>query len=159
MGKMAFKGPVYGAKTLLFSASITTVSSGASSAVILSWVLPTYQDYYITEMHTYCSTASSGGNTFTLKSEGGTTTILPRAETVGNGSTRAQTIITQAMGGSTTGPFLSAATPDPGEYEGAWVPAGSSLRLLGSSIANPISNFVVNIHGFIRFISSTRAEA
>lgn len=157
MGKTAFSGPVYGAKDQLVSYA-GTPSSGASTALICSWVVPAYEDWVVTELLAYCSTASSGGNTLTLKSEGGSTTIAPRADAPGNGSTRAATHITATLGGSTTGNFSGAATADAGSYEGSWVPAGSTLRLLLSSCANPIANLNVSVRGYTRFRSSTRAE-
>jgi hypothetical protein len=159
MGKTAFKGPVYGAKGLLakYSAGAVT-STGASSALACSWIVPVYEDWFICEVSAYCSTASSGGNTITVKSEGGSTIAAMRDWADGNNSTKAQTVVTATWGTSTTGPLLAAATATAGEYEGKWVPGGSTIRLVLSSIANPIANLNVSLRGYTRFINSTRSE-
>jgi hypothetical protein len=59
--------------------------------------------------------------------------------------------------GSTTWSTLVQTTPTAGEYEGTYVPAGSSLRVLTSGVSL-IGGLQVNVYGFIRFINSTRAE-
>lgn len=159
MGVTRYKGPVYGAKGVLahFSAAAVT-SSGASTALVASWVVPSYEDWFITEVTGYCSTASSGGNTITIKSEGGSTTAAGRDWGDGSNSTKAQTVVTATWGGSTTGPILGTATATAGESEGKWVPAGSTVRALLSSVLNPIANFNVSLRGYTRWINSTRAE-
>lgn len=159
MGKTAFSGPVYGGKCAIGHYSPSGVTStGASSVLVKSWIVPVYEDWFITEVAAYCSTCSSGGNTFILKSEGGSTTAAFRWWGDGNNSTKAQTVVTGTWGTSTTGPVLATATATPGEYEGKWVPGGSTLRLVLSSIANPIANINIGIRGYIRFLNSTRGE-
>lgn len=158
MGLSRKSGPVYGAKSLLASASIATTSSGASTLLAASWVVPVYEDWFITEITGYCSSASSGGNTLTIKSEGGSTSAALRDWGAGSNSTKAQTIGTATWGTSTTGPILSTPAATAGEYEGVWVPAGSTVRAVLSSVVNPIANLNIGIRGFARFISSTRSE-
>lgn len=158
MGLSRNAGPVYGSKNLLASATIATTSTGASSALTCSWIVPNYEDWFITEIAGYCSTCSSGGNTVTIKSEGGSTTAALRGWADGSNSTKAQTVGTLTWGTSTTGPQLSTPTATAGEYEGKWVPAGSTIRAVISSVANPIASLNINLRGFTRFVSSTRAE-
>lgn len=159
MGKTAFKGPVYGAKGLLAKYSMGAVtSSGASSALVASWIVPAGEDWFITEISGYCSTASSGGNTVTIKSEGGSTTGASRDWGSGSNSTIAQTVGTLTWGTSTTGPVVSIVTASAGEYEGKWVPTGSTVRAVLSSVLNPIANLNISLRGYPRFINSTRAE-
>ena len=160
MGKTAFNGPVYGAKSLLAKYSAGAVSStGASSALACSFIVPPGEDWYITEISGYCSTCSSGGNTVIVKSEGGSTTGAGRSWAVDlSNSTKAQTVGTATWGTSTGGPILSQLTPSAGEYEGVWVPTGSTLRILLSSIANPIANLNISLRGYPRFVNSTRGE-
>jgi hypothetical protein len=159
MGKTAFSGPVYGAKGVLatFSAGAVT-SSGASTALAASWIVPAGEDWFITEYGAYCSTCSSGGNTVTIKSEGGSTTGANREWGDGSNSTKAQTIGSLTWGTSTGGPLIGIVTKTAGEYEGKWVPTGSTVRAVLSSVLNPIANFNVTLRGFPRFINSTRAE-
>jgi len=159
MSLSRFTGPLYGAKGLLAKFSMGGVTStGASSALLCSWVVPVYEDWFICEVSAFCSTCSSGGNTVTIKSEGGSTAGAARDWGNGSNSTIAQTVVAVNWGASTTGPILATATPTAGEYEGKWVPGGSTIRAVISVIANPISNFNVSLRGFTRFVSSTRAE-
>jgi hypothetical protein len=159
MGVSRFSGPVYGSKGLLakYSAGAAT-STGASSALACSWIVPPYEDWFVTEITAYCSTCSSGGNVFALKSEGGSTIAAFRDWADGTNSTKAQTVGSINTGASTTGPFLTTITATPGEYEGKWIPGGSTVRLVLSAVTTPIANFNFSVRGFTRFLSSTRAE-
>lgn len=159
MGFSRNSGPLYGAKAMLafYSASGVT-SSGASSALQASWIVPSGEDWFVCDIATYCSTCSSGGDTVTIKSEGGSTTAALRDWAGGSNSTKAQTLGTASWGTSTGGPRLAQLTPTAGESEGVWVPMGSTVRALLSSSINPIANFNVGLYGYRRFVSSTRAE-
>lgn len=166
MGKTAFRGPVYGAKSLLwtFGPYTETRSSGATTGLYTAnavRVLPPYEDWLITEAHLTTSTNSSvaAGHGIYVKSEGGSTTgIVPREQAPGNGSTRAQTLFSFVnAAGSTTWSTWATATADGGEYEGAWVPAGSSLRVVSSGITLT-GGLQLNVMGYIRYVNSTRSE-
>ena len=158
MGFTRFSGPAYGAKAQLAGGSIATTSTGASTALALSWIVPAGEDWFVCDVAGYCSTCSSGGNTVTIKSEGGSTANALRDWADGSNSTKAQTIGSVSWGTSTTGPIGRAFTPSAGESEGVWVPSGSTVRAVLSSVANPIANFNVSLYGYRRFVSSTRAE-
>ena len=154
MGITRFNGPVYGAKGSITSRAVATVSTGASTTYVTSWIVPVYEDWFICDMSLFCSTCSSGGNTITLKTEGGSTSILRPDGT----QTRTATLATGTWGASTGGVLAPVTlTPTAGEYEGSWVPAGSSVRVLASSVANPISNFNISLRGYTRYVDSTRA--
>jgi len=154
MGKTAFSGPVYGAKSLLWGAGPLTVSTGASTALVCATVVPPYEDWYVTEFKASFSTGSSAGNAFILKSEGGSSG-LPRYQ--GQASTVAQTIATINSGTSTSLNALATVTATAGEYEGLYVPAGSTLRIV-SSCVNPLSKVSLSVAGFIRWVNSSRSE-
>jgi hypothetical protein len=164
MGKTAYSGPVYGAKSLLwcFGPYNDLHSSGATTGLLTPnslRTIPPYEDWMITEMTFSASTNSSvaAGHGVYLKSEGGNTSIIP-VNQVGNGSTRANTIFSLVnAAGSTTWSTWATATADAGEYEGQWVPAGSTLRIVTSGVTL-LGNAQVNIYGYIRFRNSTRAE-
>lgn len=159
MSLSRLSGPVYGSKSLIATASLATTSTGASTALACSWIVPVYEDWFITEISGYCSTCSSGGNTLTVKSEGGSTAGAGRNWADGSNSTKAQTIGTVTWGASTTGPALSSGmTPTAGEYEGVWVPAGSTIRALLSVSSNAMANLNIGLRGFTRFVHSTRSE-
>lgn len=159
MGKTAFSGPVYGAKGVLAGwAAGGATSTGASSALIGSCIVPSGEDWFVTEIAASCSTCSSGGNTLAIKSEGGSTTGASREWGDGSNSTKAQTVGTVTWGTSTGGPILGIVTKTAGEYEGKWVPTGSTVRIVLSSAATAITNLNVTLRGYPRFLNSTRAE-
>lgn len=154
MGKTAFSGPVYGAKSLLWAFGPATGTSQATTGLINPTsfrVVPATEDWYITDYYVSGSTMSSAGNNFILKTEGGSTT-LPR---LNMDSTRAATLFTVNSGTSTTVGTGGAVTASAGEFEGSWVPAGSTLRLVSSGV-NPQSLVSVQVMGYIRWIDSSR---
>ena len=158
MGKMSFAGPVYGAKSLLWSyGPVTQASTGGTTALVSPTsirVVPNYEDWYVTEVIASCSTCSSVGNSFIVKTEGGSTTGIVRPDGV---STKAATIASFATGTSTTFYGSTTVAPTAGEYEGQWVPAGSTLRLVSSGL-NPQGQVSLQVMGYIRYIDSTRAS-
>lgn len=171
MGKTAFDGPLYGAKSLLWSygpVACDTPSTATNTTGLYKngsvRVVPPYEDWYITEFYADFSTCSSlGTHSLLLKSEGGSTTISPRLSAPGNGSTRAQTIATATTPAatSTTAAVLVTITGDAGEYEGVWVPAGSTLRVAYSHVGSTTAEVMTagwQVSGFIRFRDSTRAS-
>lgn len=154
MGKTAFSGPVYGAKSLLFSHSLAVSSTGASTALVAATAIPPYEDWYVTEVKASFSTGSSAGNSIIFKSEGGSSSI-PRYQ--GQASTVAQTIATINSGTSTSLNAVTTVTPTAGEYEGLYVPAGSTVRIVSSAV-NALSKLNVGVWGYVRYINSTRPE-
>jgi hypothetical protein len=162
MGKTAFNGPVYGAKTLLWVAGPSAAASSGTSTVAAFTqagygrrVVPAYEDWIITEAYLTCSTASTvaGETQWKLKTEGGSTTV-PRSN--GQASTNAATILSVATGGSSNVEKIAIAAVTPGEYEGTWCPAGSTLRWVSSGASLP-SLPMMQVMGFIRYIDSSRA--
>jgi hypothetical protein len=158
MGKTAFSGPAYGAKSLLWSFR-ETHSTGGSTVLLAKRVVPPYEDWFITEGYAHyglgsASTISSAATKLILKSEGGSTTGIIRTDYP---STVAQTVMTFQKDGSTTATTTNVtATASPGEYEGVYVPAGSTLRVVSSGVdAIAVS---MNVMGFIRWVPSTRAS-
>lgn len=162
MGKTAFDGPVYGAKTLLWSYGpfADTHSTGTSTGLLNAnaiRVVPNYEDWMITEVHMAASTNSSVADThgLYLKTEGGSTTGILRSN--GQASTRAATLFSQTNpAGSTTWTTSTVVTASAGEYEGSYVPAGSTLRLVSSGVS-VMGNVQVDVMGYIRYVNSTRA--
>jgi hypothetical protein len=154
MGKVAFSGPVYGAKSVLFSHSAASPTTSASTILLAATVVAPYEDWYVTEIKASFSTGSSAGNSFVFKSEGGSSGL---ARYQGMASTVAQTIGTINSGTSTSLNAVTTVTATAGEYEGLYVPAGSTVRVVSTSV-NPLSKVNVSIWGFVRFIPSTRSE-
>src|SRR5262245_13235001 len=167
MGLTRFRGPVYGAKALLWNyGPYTMTSSGGTTALFTPnslRVLPNYEDWYITEVNLTCSTNSSANNAlqFIVKSKGGSTTGIASRED-GKPSTVTQTIATflystATAQNSTTWSTFATVTASPGEFEGLYVPAGSTIRIVSSGVDRP-SGMQFNVMGYIRYVSSTRAE-
>lgn len=154
MGLSRFKGPVYGAKCLLWSVHVPTGTTRATTGTLGVTSVPPYEDWYITEAYAAFSTGSSAGNAFIFKSEGGSSGL---ARYDGLASTVAQTIATINSGTSTTLNNVTTVTPTAGEYEGLYVPAGSTLRLVSSGVAAQ-TQINAGLRGYIRFIPSTRSE-
>lgn len=157
MGKTAFSGPVYGAKALLWTVGPLTASSGATTSLIAARTIPPFEDWYLTDYHITTSTCSSVGNSVILKTEGGSTLGVTRFSG-GLASTMAQTVFNVNTGTSTVMSTNGVITATPGEFEGLYVPAGSSMRVVSSGV-NGIAGLAIQIMGYIRFVSSTRAES
>lgn len=160
MGITRFSGPVYGSKSLLWTLGPATGTQNTSTAIAFlnaSRPIPPYEDWFITEVGLSVSTCSSSPQSFILKSEGGSTTGISRAPG-GYPSTVAQnlTSFTAVTATSTTIPWtLNTLTASAGEYEGVYVPAGSTLRLVSSCASAP-GLLTAHIYGYIRYVDSTR---
>jgi hypothetical protein len=168
MGKSAVAGPFYGAKSLLWATYFAAGSSnGASTGAAAAnegyrCVVPNYEDWFVTEGAVNVSTHSSVAHCVTLylKVEGGSTTGLPPRPWApgGSGTTNAATILTLDQAGtSTTWSTWATAAVSPGEYEGTWCPAGSTLRWVSSGTSAP-GGVNLQVRGFIRYADSTRAS-
>ncbi len=159
MGKTSFAGPVYGAKSLLWALGPQLGTQNTSTAAMFlnaSRVIPNYEDWYITEVQFAASTFSSSAQLFALKSEGGSTSGPVRPSN--QDSTINQTVTSFVTTTSTTlAPTVNIVTATAGEYEGKWVPAGSTLRWVSSGASAP-ANLQFQVMGYIRYIDSTRAS-
>src|SRR5688500_8659618 len=116
MGKTAFSGPVYGAKSLLWAVHRDNQlpAAGDTTTVTIAQVrVPAYEDWLVTEFAAF--RGSSGSTAVTT-----TYTLLDDVSTVANLATTS----------SATGLMLSttpAATA--GEYEGVLVEANSTMGI------------------------------
>lgn len=163
MGISRNSGPTYGAKSLLWTYGpfADTHSTGASTGALNANAVrqvPNYEDWFITEVYVNVSTNSSVANThgLYLKSKGGSTTGIVRSPG-GYNSTVAQTIVSLTNpAGSTTWSAGATVTGSAGEYEGLYVPAGSTMRFVSSGVS-VMGNVQVAVMGFIRYVDSTRA--
>lgn len=141
MGKTAVDGPLYGAKSLLWSASVKDAAASTGNTVFAALTTPTREDWYITEVHAFRgSTASTG---FVLYVTDDSTTIATARVTSSAAASVGSTVL----------------APTSGEFEGLRVVAGSALTMGfnqgGSSVA--ASTAVAGwVYGYIRYIDSTR---
>src|SRR6185369_10053663 len=117
MGKTAFSGPVYGAKSLLWSPFVLVVSSGGTTQTIAQTIVPVYEDWFITEAYYACSSCSTGAAaassvaSFVIKDDGSSMHI------------------NSFLGSTATGKLVTI-TPDAGEYEGKRIAGGSTITFV-----------------------------
>ena len=149
MGKTSFSGPVYGAKSLLWSVhrdNQLPAAGDTTTVTVASIRVPAYEQWLVTEFKAY--RGSSGSTAVTTNYD-----LLDDSTVVAN----------LATASSVTGIMLSttpAATA--GEYEGVVVLENSTLSIQinhGGSSAAISSNITMWVYGFIRFLSSTRPES
>lgn len=153
MGKTAFSGPLYGAKANLVSLAYaaSAISSGASTTLCpgAQLVVPLGEAWLLTELIPSVSTCTSNAAAFKVKVE---------APAFGGQSSFSGTAISYNSGASTSVVSTYAlASVTGGEYEGYFCPPNSTIRVVSSAnSAMGITN--LNLRGYTRFISSTRAE-
>ncbi len=148
MGLSRMSGPLYGAKSLLWSVhrdNQLPAASDTTTVTIASIRVPAYEDWFITEFKGFRGSSGSTAVTTTWNLTDDSTVVASLATT-----------------SSESGLMLSttpAATA--GEYEGVYVAANSTLAITighGGSSAAVSSNVTAWVYGYIRFLSSTRAE-
>ena len=147
MGITRMSGPVYGAKSLLWSVHRDNQLPGATDTTTVTFAsvrVPSYEDWFVTEFKAY--RGSSGSTAVT------TTYNLTDDSTV---------IASLATASSAAGIMLSTTpTADAGEYEGVRVVANSTLAITvghGGSSAAVSSDVSMWVYGYQRYIDSTRA--
>lgn len=148
MGKTSFSGPVYGAKSLLWSVhrdNVLPAANDTTTLTIASIRVPAYEDWLVTEFKGFRGSSGSTAITQTWN------------------LTDDSTVIASFATASSAAGLLLSTTPagDAGEYEGVLVAANSTLSVTidhGGSSAAVCSNVTGWVYGFIRFIASTRAE-
>lgn len=149
MGKTAFSGPVYGAKALLWTAhrdNQLPAANDTTTVTVASIRVPAYEQWLITEFKGFRGSSGSTAATTTWN--------------LTDDSTVVANFVTAS---SVTGIQLSTTpTPTAGEYEGVLVDANSTLAWTighGGSSAAVSSDVTCWAYGYIRFLSSTRAES
>jgi hypothetical protein len=147
MGKTAYAGPVYGAKSALWNPFVLVVSSGGATQTVAMTRVPTYEEWYVTEVLAQCSTSSTGA---------AAASSVANVQFKANGSTLHTPLIFQ----NTNTVAMVTVTPTPGEYEGRLIAAGSTITFVaaGGDTAVAMGSLRGELRGYIRFISSTRSE-
>lgn len=143
MGKTAFSGPVWGAKSLLGYASRDAVSTGGGDGVSTAVgfaIVPVGEDWYVTEF--------AGGR----ESTGSTAYGLYVAD---DGVTVSSITITSSLAARRT---LNAITADGGEFAGRKIASGSTItfNISFSSGTGASSGVSMALYGYPRYLSSTR---
>lgn len=140
MGKVSVSGPLYGAKSMLWSVSSKDIANSTTPNVVASIIVPAGQDWYATDIHIF------RGSTHSTAFVGAFT---DDSTTIGSVS------ITSSLAGVTG---ASIVTPTAGEFEGQRIAAGSSVSFTvhngGSSVAS--SAIFGWLYGYIRYVDSSR---
>jgi len=145
MGRTAFSGPVYGAKSVLLTGLLSAMSSGTGdpiSTVMLKTIVPSYEDWYLTEFTAHRQSTGSTSLRMTLDDDSTELSSIAL-----NSSLAEQNV-------------LNTITPTGGEFEGVQVLGGSTLSVLiktGSSGVPASSGITATVRGFIRYLDTTRA--
>lgn len=159
MGKTAFSGPVYGAKSNLLSYGPSRGEANGSTTLITSAIVPPYETWYLTELFASNSQATSNSSTpkVIVKVKGTSTSVSypgPGPDPLfptGNAGTAGSVVGPTSTAGFVTTTTL---TTSAGEFEGYAAPANSTVRIVSSGTVGQLS---VRLNGFIRFLDSTRA--
>lgn len=139
-GGDALGGPDYGAKALLAVVQAGTVATGATNAVVGKVVIPSTEDWVITDWQAYA--ANQGSNA-------GVLTLLAGAAAV-----QASKTITLVTGS----PVAVSFTADAGEDEGTTVAGGSTLSVQAATgNTTAVSEVTVQITGYRRYPAGGKA--
>ena len=145
MGKTAFTGPLWGAKSLLYTTRLETVSSGPGGGAGLSTVIggcqvPVGEDWYVTDMSMLRTSTGSSAYGVALLDDSTSISALTMTSTVANA------VLSTAL------------VPDGGEFSGVRVLSGSTLTIThtNSTVVGASSGLCVSIFGYPRFVDSTR---
>ena len=139
MGLTRFTGPVYGARGTLWSFDRETRSSGASTVVFVKTVVPSNEDWFVTDINTSMSTNSSNAQVIYKSKVGGVVTGM----------------LTVSAGASTTGINVTSNVGSLGGSSGSWgyyCPTGSTLYAVSTSV-NPIAMLCGILHGWRQWVN------
>lgn len=131
MGTTRYSGPVYGAKTLLFSCFDTQVAADATDLEIFEINVPSDETWVITDVQAYCDVQGNGG---VVDVEDDGTSVLDAN----------LTLVTKASAEATI-------TADAGEDEGTVVAAGSKITVdVTNGATTAVDLLTVHCYGYIR---------
>ena len=139
MGKTSFSGPVFGAKSLLWSIQADRAQGSTTAVTLGSIIVPPGEDWLITDLHVFRGSTHSTASVVTLTDD---------STTIGDVA-----IASSAAGvaGSTT------IVKDTDEYMGKLVASQSSLSLLvhdgGSSLAS--AGWQAWVYGYPRWLQTS----
>lgn len=150
MGKTAYSGPVYGAKSLLWSYSRSSTTPPSTAAYTAAqMVIPAGQDWFVTDFS--CFRESTHSTAFVIS------VVDDSSRAQASSAVVASLAITSSLANQVASTVVAA---DAGEYEGRRVAAGSTVSLNIASGNSSVTSSPVAAwaYGYIRFVSSTRPE-
>ena len=132
MGRTSFSGPLYGAKMKLASFYVASIAAEADDAELGELLVPSGEDWYITNVHAYCTDAGASA-TVDVECPDGTSLL-------------ATDLALSANAGVTV---ACAATA--GEDEGKKCAAASRIYIeADNGLTTAAANVIVSLHGYIR---------
>lgn len=138
MARTEYKGPVYGAITVLSSVSKDTVAISQTDLEVFQMDVPADEDWFVTRVSAYCDDAGTVAATVDVEDDG--VSILSSVITLVSDDAVERAI-----------------TADPGEDEGKKVAAGSVLTVdVTSGATTGPSDITVTIEGYRRKIGAPR---
>jgi hypothetical protein len=143
MGKTAFSGPLFGAKSLLASVYLPDVSSGANAGIsttIGGAIVPAGEDWLVTDFYAGRESVGSTDHGFALDDDGSNVSSI-------------------TLDSSLAQRKIVAITADAGEFAGKAIASGSTItfRMVTSSGIAASSGIHVSLYGYPRYIpGSTR---
>lgn len=139
MGLTKFSGPVLGAKSLLWELSPGAISSNATTSVIGKTVVPSYEDWFITDIATYCSSNSTTAQfIYKAKIAGVVSNMLVQG--VGGSSASVNVVNTVGSLGGSSGTL------------GFYVPTGSTIYAVSSQVG-PTAGYNGAFHGWRQWVN------
>ncbi len=134
MGTTRFSGPVYGAKAVLFAASVASLATAQSAVEMFEIDVPATEDWLFCEATLYCTAAGSAAAAVSIKDDG---------TTVGSAMTA---IVNDSVG--------QTFTPSSGEDEGLVVAASSNVTVVvATGTTTGPSNVMVAVYGYRRSLN------
>jgi len=136
MGRTCYSGPVYGAKRALASFYAASIAAEATVAEIGEILIPATEDWYLTEVHAYC-TDEGNGATIDVECPNGTSLLA------------ADLALSSGAG------VKAVLTADAGEDEGKRCAASSRIHIEGADgETTAAANVMVTLHGYIRKLNT-----
>ncbi len=132
-------GPILGAKGNLLSYSNNAVSSGATTSVIFRTVVPSYEDWFVTDIATYFSTNSSNAQII-YKSRVASVVSQMLAVSAGASTVGVNVVNTVGFKGGSSGTL------------GYYAPTGSTIYAVSTSV-NPIAGACIQVHGWRQWVN------
>ena len=132
MGRTSFSGPLYGAKAKLCSFYKASIAAEADDAELGELLVPSGEDWYITNVHAYC-TDSGASATVDVECPDGTSLLATDLALV------------------TAAGVTAACVADAGEGEGKKCAAASRIYIeADNGLTTAAANVIVSLHGYIR---------
>lgn len=139
-GGDALGGPDYGAKAVLAVFQVSTIATGKTNSLVGKVVIPSTEDWYITDWSAFCVTQGTNAGVLTLLA--------------GASAVQASKTLTLVSGDAAAATF----TPDSGEDEGVRVAGGTAISTTAATgNTTAVSEVTVQVSGYRRYPAGGKA--